>query len=134
MMPRLTALAATLMVCACSSSPPRDAPPVGSIDIQGIVIWNQLAYVVRDVMVEVPATGRFAGCGNILPRTRCQTSFPSQRYAGNEILLTWAERGEPRSTEPFTVEPPPGAPVGAAFWLVVEVFAPGQAGARLVQP
>lgn len=133
-MKRLLLPLAALALSACAGTGPEQAPSFTPVDVRGIVIWNHLPYTVRDVMVETPATGRFAGCGNIMPKTKCQTSFPAQQYAGNELLVSWTERGEPQATEPFALKRPVGAPVDAAFWLVVEVFAPGQAGARLAQP
>lgn len=130
----LLVLLAVLGLPACAGRDKAPGPSAIEFSIEGIVIWNHLAYTVRDVMIEVPASGRFAGCGNIMPGTRCQTSFPSQRYAGNAIVVSWSEHGVPQRTEPFDVEPPEEAAVDAMFWLQVEVFAPGQAGARLVQP
>ncbi|MBT8050725.1 MAG: hypothetical protein HKO85_08075 [Xanthomonadales bacterium] len=128
------ALLAVLLLTACSSKPRVTESPSVEFNIEGIVIWNRLNYAVRDVMIEVPASGRFAGCGNILPRSKCQTSFPVQRYTGNAIQVRWSEHAAPHSTEPFTVEPPEAAAQGSVFWLQIEVFAPGQAGATLVQP
>ena len=122
------------LLCACAGEAVAPRTLSEPLNIEGIVISNHLAYTVRDVLVEVPATGRFAGCGNILPRTRCQTSFPAQQYGGHELRVSWTEHGEPQSTEPFSVKRPEGAGPQAPFWLEVEVFAPGQAGARLVQP
>jgi hypothetical protein len=130
----VVALLAAELLGACAGEPRAAEPPYVECNIEGIVIWNRLNYAVRDVMIEVPASGRFAGCGNILPRSKCQTSFPVQRYAGNAIQVRWSEHGSPHNTEPFTVEPPEAAALSSVFWLQIEVFAPGQAGATLVQP
>ena len=103
------------------------------MDIAGIVFQNALSYTVTDVTVQVPATGGFASCGNILPRSECSTSFPSVDYRRNPILVTWRERGEAKGTDEFTVELPVDAGRGDALWLEVVIYAPGLAGARLLQ-
>ncbi len=117
---------------ACSGAPEREEAVVAEID--GIVIRNQLAYPVHDVMVEVPATGGFAGCGMILRRSQCSTSFPAAAYRRNPLVVRWTEYGESRATDEILLEPPAGASTGAGWWLEVVIFAPGQAGARLVSP
>lgn len=102
--------------------------------IGGMVIRNELAYPVTDVMIDVPATGAFAGCGNILPRSGCSNAFPGVDYQRNAVVISWKEYGEPQSTEPFVVEVPAGLRPGEPADVEVVIFAPGQAGARLVQP
>lgn len=117
----------------CSTAEPKPAEPESSgINIEGIIIRNQLAYPVTDVMVEVPATGGFAGCGNIFQRTACSTSFPLADYRSNAIVIRWNEHGEPQSTDEFIVAVPDGMEQGTNAWLEVIVFAKGQAGARLI--
>ncbi len=119
--------------CASSAERPRTAKDSG-IDIAGIIIQNDLAYVVRDVMVTVPATGAYAGCGNLLQRSSCRTSFPARDYRKNAVKVTWSERGENQETDEFFVDLPSDAVIGDVFWLEVVIHAPGLAGARLVRP
>ena len=126
-------MAGTLAGCASGGDAPPE-PGSSGINVEGIIIRNSLPYVVTDVMVEVPATGGFAGCGNIIQRTECRTSFPARDYKRNPILVSWKERGSPHQTDEFVVDLPAGAQPGDVVWLEVIVFAPGQAGARLVQP
>ena len=125
----------TLLVCACASVD-EELPKSkkSGIDIGGIIITNQLLYPVTDVMVEVPATGAFAGCGNILGRSQCSTSFPSADYKQNAIVVSWKEYGEPHRTAEFVVQIPEWLQPGSAAWVEVIVFASGQAGAKLVRP
>jgi hypothetical protein len=63
--------------------------------IDGIVIRNELAYPVTDVMIEVPATGAFAGCGNVLPRTACSNAFQGVDYRSSAVLVHWREHAAP---------------------------------------
>ena len=100
----------------------------------GFVIRNALVYPVTDVLVEAPVTGNFAGCGNILPRSECRSAFEGIDYRENEVVVSWRERGEPRSMEPFLLELPAEVRAGDTLWLEVVIYAPGLAGARLVQP
>ena len=107
--------------------------PPGEYVIAGMVIRNDLAYPVSDVMIEVPATGAFAGCGNIMPRTACSTTFESIDYRRNALKVSWKEYGQPQQTDEFILRVPDTARPGDAFVVEVSVFAPGQAGARLVE-
>ena len=128
-------LASILILGACAPVSPREAQaPSEGIEIAGIIIRNGLAYSVYDVMVEAPVSGAFAGCGNILPRTGCRTSFPARDYRKNPIVVNWIERGEPKNTDEIIVEVPEYAEPGDAFWLEVIIYAPGLAGAKLVRP
>ena len=127
----LCVLLCLLSACASTGAQPEQATDFG-IKIEGMIIQNQLVYPVTDVMVEVPSTGGFAGCGNILPRTRCSTSFPAADYRGNAVLVRWAEYGEAHSTDEFVIKVPKDMAPGSIAWLEVIVFARGQAGARLI--
>ncbi len=100
--------------------------------IEGIEIRNSLSWSVTDVMVEVPATGRFAGCGNLMARSSCRTSFEEVDYRANPIVIRWRERGQPHQTGEFVVQVPEGMRPGQLAWIEVIIFAPGQAGAKLV--
>lgn len=122
-----------LAACSANGEKTPDLPGTGIL-VEGIIIQNALNYAVKDVMVLVPATGGFAGCGNIIPRSECRTSFPSVDYRRNALKVTWTEHGEPKGTDEFVVEPPPGVASGDSVWLEVVVYSPGLAGARLVQP
>jgi len=127
-------LLAFLLTACTSIGDEREMPKANGIHVEGIIIQNGLFYPVMDVMVEVPATGGFAGCGNILPRTECKTSFPARDYSGNPVVVSWKEHGKPHQTDAFVVELPANVLPGDVVWLEVVVFSPGQAGARLVQP
>lgn len=109
-------------------------PDGPALVIEGIVIRNDLAYPVTDVMIEVPATGAFAGCGNVLPRTTCANAFPGVDYRSNAVLVRWREHGAAHSTGQFVIEIPDTLKPGEAAVVEVVIFAPGQAGARLIQP
>jgi hypothetical protein len=132
---RLTAIALFGLLTACAGESQRAQTASDSgIDIAGIIIRNSLDYSVKNVIVQVPATGRFAGCGNIHPRTECKTSFPAIGYRKNGLLVTWLEHGEAKATDEFVVEPPAGSKPGDSLWLEVVIYSAGLAGARLVQP
>lgn len=132
---RLSGLLSACLLAGCSSAATEPADNKASgIHIEGIIIQNGLYYPVTDVMVEVPATGGFAGCGNIIQRTECRTSFPARDYRGNPVVVSWKEHGNPHQSDPFVVKLPENAVPGDVFWLEVVVFSAGQAGARLVQP
>ena len=123
--------AVVLGLAACA--PVRDAgsrAPLAEID--GIEIRNDLAYPVYDVMIEIPSTGGFAGCGMILQRSRCATTFPSAAYRGETLAIRWTEHGEPQGIDDVVLEPPEGAGQAPRVRLEVTIFAPGQAGARLL--
>ena len=137
MIARLGGLVAlSLLVSACATDALESAlePTPPPLLIEGVVIRNQLPYTIADVMIEAPATGAFAGCGNIIPRTDCSTSFPETDYQGNAVLIRWREHGEAKQLPEFGIEVPDDLEPGVPAWVEVVVFAPGQAGARLIQP
>jgi hypothetical protein len=82
---------------------------VPAIVISGLEIRNELSYPVTDVMIRVPATGAF-----------------------NEVVISWQERGQAHQTGPFRIELPDDTATQRTFRVQVILFAPGQAGARLV--
>lgn len=127
-------LSCFLLVSACSAVP---APEVSSqpvVLIAGMIIRNELLYPVTGVMIEVPETGAYAGCGNILPESNCRTSFEAMDYSGSAMVVSWKEYGQDHSTKEFTIEPGKDIDVSKPAWLEVRIFAAGQAGARFVQP
>lgn len=127
-------LCGILLLPSCGSvSGKRDLPQVADIVIDGIIIQNGLAYTVTDVMILVPETGAFAGCGNILSRTACSNAFPEVVYRERAVVISWKEHGEPQKTDEFVVETPVNLLAGKPAWIEVTLFAPGQAGARLIQ-
>ena len=122
------------LLSACASEPSSQRPSSSqSIVISGVVIRNELPYPVTDVMIEAPATGAFAGCGNILPRTACSNSFQNIVYRANAVVIRWKEHGQPQQTEEFTIQALESTLPGNEFVVEVIVFAPGQAGARLAE-
>lgn len=132
--PWTAALAAivSLLAGACAAtpeSPPQTAP---RLEITGIEIRNELAYPVSDVRVLVSATGEFVACSQIMGGTACQTSFPLRSYRGNAMRVTWNEHGEPQVLDDFVLKAPDWLAPGKPAWLQIVIFAPGDAGARLL--
>ena len=126
-------LSLTVSLPACVGGPARDQSMTGRpIVVEGVVIRNELAYPVNDVLIEVPASGNFAGCGNILPRSECSNTFEGVDYQANAVVIRWKEHGQPHQTDEFTIKLPQDASPGDAFVVEVVIFAPGQAGARLL--
>jgi hypothetical protein len=98
-----------------------------------MVIRNELPFPVTEVMINIPATGVFAGCGNIMQRSECRTSFEAVNYAGNALVVSWKEYGKPHKTGEFVINLPEDLVAGRPAWLEVVIFAMGQAGARFIQ-
>ena len=123
--------AAILGACAVrpAPAPPADPP---AITVGGLEIRNDLPYPVTDVMIRIPATGGFAGCGVILPRSGCVNRFENFDYRDHEVSISWSERGQAHKTAEFRIERPKQINPEAVYRVQVIVFAPGEAGARLV--
>lgn len=102
--------------------------------IRGMIIRNELSFPVTDVLITVPATGRFGGCGNILPGTECNTSFEAMDYSSQQLVVSWKEYGQPHHTGAFKLEIPDWPEPDKPAWIEVVIYAMGQAGATLVQP
>jgi hypothetical protein len=118
--------------CAAPRSAEQRSQEAG-ISIDAIVIRNELAFPVTDVLIEVPATGAFAGCGNILPRSECSTSFEAVVYRANPMRISWKEYGQPHQTDEFVLQAPASMEAARAARVEVRIFAMGQAGAVLKQ-
>ena len=101
--------------------------------IEGAVIRNELAFPVTDVQLLVPASGNFVGCGNIMARSQCSTTFPERDYHANAVVISWKERGQPNSTAEFVIRIPEEFDHGRPARLEIIIFNMGQAGAKLVQ-
>jgi uncharacterized protein YceK len=120
--------------CSTASFTAREAA-TGSpaLEIAGFVIRNELAFPVTDVLIEVPATGAFGGCGNILPRSDCRTSFEQVDYAANAMIVRWKEYGQQHQTPEFVIDVPDGLDPAVPAWIEVRIYMMGQAGATLIQ-
>jgi len=118
---------------ACATTAQKPGAVVPGIEIDGVEISNQLGYQVTDVQILVPRTGAFVGCGTVLGGTSCSTSFPGQAYQQNAVQVSWKERGQPHTTGDFTITLPDNRESSDRFWVQVVIFAPGQAGAKLVK-
>ncbi len=125
--------AAILQGCATATASDSKVSQPGVV-IEGIEIRNELAYPVTDVMIEVPATGAFAGCGNLLPRSGCSNAFEGVDYRSTAVVIRWKERGAAHSTGEFVIKIPADLQPGRPAVVEVVITAPGEAGARLVQP
>lgn len=136
-LPVLATLLLTLSLTglqSCSSTAgPSESKSAAGVRIAGMIIRNELLFPVTDVMISVPATGAFAGCGNILPRSECSTSFEARPYTANKLVVHWKEHGQAHTTGEFNVELPAAIEPGQETWLEVVIFATGQAGAKLIQ-
>lgn len=124
----------TALLAAGCAVTPEDAPQAGAprLEIAGIEIRNELAYPVSDVRVLVSATGEFVTCSQVMGGTACQTSFPLRSYRGNAMRVTWVEHGEPQVLDDFVLKAPAWLAPGQPAWLQIVIFAPGDAGARLL--
>lgn len=128
----LAGLCAAQLAACVSPAVPESVSDAPSIVVSGLEIRNDLPYSITDVIIQVPATGAFAGCGNILSRSRCLNRFENVDYRADDVSISWRERGEPHRTEEFRLDLPESATPETAYRLEVIVFAPGQAGARFV--
>jgi len=122
-----------MLGAACATSAPVRTPHGPAVEIDGVKISNQLRSVVTDVELLALASGDFVSCGTILPDTSCSTSFPGKGYSGGKMRISWKEQGVPKSTGDFVLDTGKFRDRPHALWVEVIVFAPGQAGARLVQ-
>lgn len=126
--------ACLFLLSACSPVTVTEIESRPDVWIAGMTIRNDLPYPVTAVMIKIPATGAFAGCGNILHQSACRTSFEAVAYSGEDMLVSWKEHGQEHSTKEFALEPGIDIMVDKPVWLDVTIFAPGQAGARFAQP
>jgi len=124
--------AAVFPGCASTANQPEPAAPTG-VFMEGMVIRNELPYPVTDVMINIPATGAFAGCGNIMQRSECRTSFEAVDYTRNALVVSWKEYGKAHQTGKFVMDIPEDMIAGMPAWLEVVIFATGQAGGKLIQ-
>ena len=120
------------LVLACSQAGEQRPEPTGIV-IDGVIIRNELALPVTSVQLLVPSTGNFVGCGNIMARSACSTTFPNRDYVANAVVITWQEYGQPHSTGEFVIRIPDTVDRSRPARLEVVIFNRGQAGAKLMQ-
>jgi len=126
-------LLAALLFAACATKTAKNDPDDFTIlQIAGVEIYNGLSYSIQDVTIKIPDSGDFVSCGEVLPASSCATSFPLREYMGNKVQVSWKENGQEFSTAEFRLTPPATAIAGQEAYIRVEVFAAGQAGAKLV--
>lgn len=129
----LTIAGVLCLLSACGAPAPKPEQPTGPLLlITGIEIHNALAYTVQDVTILVPVSGDYVSCGQILPDSSCSTSFPLRDYRETAVQLSWKEQGESHNIAPFILKAPTSAVQGQQAYIRVEVFAKGQAGAKLI--
>jgi hypothetical protein len=128
-----TAFLLALLLLGCSSQSKHPAGMGSVIAIDGVQIINKLSITVTDVQILVPKTGNFVSCGTILRNTSCSTSFPGREYERSPVQVSWKEQAQGHTTGNFVIEPPAGLDPSRPMWIEVVIFAPGQAGAKLVQ-
>jgi hypothetical protein len=121
-----------VLVMACSQAGEKRPEPTGIV-IGGVIIRNELAYSVTAVQLLAPSTGNFVGCGNIMARSECSTTFPDRDYYANAVVISWQEYGQPHSTGEFVIRIPDTVDRSRPARLEVIIFNSGQAGAKLVQ-
>lgn len=129
----LVVFCGVLLVVACSAPSGRPGGTASVIAIEGMRIINKLDVTVTDVQILVAATGDFVSCGAILRNTACSTSFPGRQYERKPVQVSWKEQGQAHATPNFVIEPPANLDLTRPVWIEVVIFAPGQAGAKLVQ-
>ena len=122
----------SLFLAACSSLP-GESSQVAGLMIEGVTIRNELSFSVTEVQLLVPASGNFVGCGHILARSQCSTTFPERNYQENAVVITWKERGQPNSSGEFIIKISEEIDLSRTVRLEVVIFTMGQAGAKLVQ-
>ena len=123
----------SLSLVACTTQQNGEKQIAGPVlQIAGVEIYNGLAYSIQDVSILVPSSGEYVSCGQVLPDSSCSTTFQVRDYRENPAQVHWTEHGEPQSTKPFTIKAPENATEGQEAYIRVEVFAPGQAGAKLL--
>jgi hypothetical protein len=122
-----------LLLISCQAQPrPQESAAGPELQITGVEIYNGLPYSVQDVNILVPSSGDFVSCGQILPDSSCSTTFPARDYRESPVQVSWTEHGLPHSTKPFKLASPSDAKAGQGAYIRVEVFASGQAGAKLL--
>ncbi len=129
----LAACALMLLLGACSIPSKQASNATPAIAIAGVQIINNLSITVTDVQILVPLTGNFVSCGTILRHTACSTSFPGRQYERSPVRVSWKEQGHAQATGNFVIDRPASLDLARPMWIEVVIFAPGQAGAKLVQ-
>lgn len=122
-----------LVLWACAAESKHAGKTAPGIAIEGIKIINQLGATVTDVQILVPLTGNFVSCGTIVRHTSCSTSFPGRQYERSPVQVSWKEQGQAHATGNFVIQPPANLDLARPMWIEVVIFAPGQAGAKMVQ-
>ena len=63
----------------------------------------------------------------------CRSGVESTDYFARAVQVRWKEHGVEKQTDEFVIDVPEGMTAGTAAEVEVVIFAPGQAGAKLVR-
>ena len=90
------------------------------MQIEGLKFVNETGIPVKRVKLQVVKTFEAASCSYISPGTDFSTQFPLKNYQGNEIKVTWKDRGGSHDFGPTVIalpDPVPAEPVMAVIVL-----------------
>lgn len=80
------------------------APPTEPVRVGGLVFHNNTLQPLEDVRLQVPKTGGFISCNQILQGRQCATTFPSRLYRGTPVIISWRQGGEQFSSGKIQIQ------------------------------
>jgi len=99
----LVSLSVALFLLAACVHAPEKKP---GLRFNSVEVLNLTQYDIFDMQIEVTRLHRKFSCGIILHRSICMNGFHTRALEGNEIVITWEQRGQKHYTGPLKAEAP----------------------------
>jgi len=102
----LKALVAVLFVCGLTACMTTPSAPVSKFRFDTIEVLNKTHNDIFNMKIEVTKFHRKFACGVILRDSLCMNGFHPRPLGGNEIMISWQQKGIRHEFGPITATEP----------------------------
>lgn len=120
-------LLSTLILSGCVHT--EKQPQTATVKVSALAFFNATNDVIHNVKLSNPANGNMVGCQLVQVQQHCGTGFPSARYQGTELIVSWLlNSGQTRQQTVF-INLPQNIDPNIAYLAVIKFNADGSIAA-----
>ncbi len=98
-----------------------------------IIIQNNSAELIRNVLIKVEKTGRIFKCSIIAPHGECSNKFKQKKYYGNLATISWSNRNYLKFTKNIQLSVPKSFSNNNPIKGIIKINIGGNINAYLAQ-